>query len=99
MSDNYKIPNDVRLFAKANGVLTLLKKAIKLIKTKFKKVHKIELDICNDPETAERSIVIDIVVKGTIKEILNQYDEYIDDWIKLESWDKREKINLTYTIY
>lgn len=99
MSNNHKIPNDVRLFARANGVLALLRRAIELTGKKFKDVNKIELEIHDDPETAERSIVIDIIVKGTTDEILNQYDEYINDWIKLGSYDKREKINLTYTIH
>jgi len=97
MKEN-KLSDEVKVFAEENGIVSFVDNAVLLVKDKFKKIDTITLRIQVDPETGDKCIVIDIIVEGSVDDILSQYDDYIEAWIELGEYTEREKICLTYSI-
>jgi hypothetical protein len=93
-----KMPEEVVLFCEQEGILQYVLDAIRIIKQSFKLVENVELDVEEDPETAEKWILIAITVHGGVEEILEQYDCYTESWVSSAPWPECHKIRLSFDI-
>ena len=76
----------------------LLEKAIQIAKEHFPDIHEINSYNEVDPETGEAWSVLEIDVKDKIEIILDQLDNYTDEWVKKIPWPERDAIRLSYNI-
>lgn len=71
---------------------------VKIIQQIFPTVSYIRIDKEYDPETTDSWIVFCITVSGSLKIILNQYNEYTRKFIETIPYPERNLFRLSYNI-
>ena len=86
-------------FCSQKGISEYLETTLKIIKENFPPVRGLHLLKEQDPEVEEQWLLIDITVDGSIDNILEGYDHYIDQWVKSVPEPVRKNIRLSYSVY
>jgi len=94
-----EITPEVSHFCTQKDISEYLKKALDIIYSSFPLIKQLNIFPEHDPETKEQWLLIDITLDGTADEILQYYDNYIDQWISSVPESVREFIRLSYSIY
>ena len=89
----------VREFCSQKGISEYLKTTLNIINESFPPVRELRLLKEQDPETEEQWLSIDITVDGSIEDILEGYDHYVDQWVASAPESVRENIRLSYSVY
>lgn len=92
------IPHEVLPFCKQEGILNYLWGMIEIVKKSFGRIDNIEVEVEEDPETGEKWVLVSIMVRGTVEEILAEYDHYTGKWVSTVPWPERHKIRLSFNI-
>jgi hypothetical protein len=92
------IPPEVLSFCKQEGILNYLWGMIEIVKKSFERIDNIEVEVEEDPETGEKWVLVSIMVRGTVEEILGEYDHYTGKWVSTVPWPERHKIRLSFNI-
>jgi hypothetical protein len=98
VSHRYALPADVRQFAQAAGLERFLDVATRLAETHFKPGRLLCAEVQTDPETDERSVVIDVSASGTAEEVLRQNEAFTREWIAAVPAGARSSIRVLYRI-
>jgi hypothetical protein len=80
------------------GISEYLNTALNIIKESFPPVRELHLIKEQDPETEKQWLLIDITIDGTIEEILDGYDNYVDQWVESTPESVREYVRLSYGV-
>jgi hypothetical protein len=88
----------VLAFSAQHGLLQHLQRVSNLIERCFPSVQALSIQLEEDPETGEQSVVFDILTRGTIREVLDQYQDYTRQLVATIPWTERSKIRLSYNI-
>jgi hypothetical protein len=83
-------------FCSQRDILQYLLDAIRLVKSCFPTLQELQIEPEKDPETDDEWLVLDVTVKGDVNEILDQYDNYTDQWVSSVPWPERNMIRLSY---
>ena len=90
---------EVSEFCSQKGISEYLDTTLKIIKESFPPVRGLHLLKEQDPEVEEQWLLIDITVDGSIDNILEGYDHYVDQWVKSVPESVRKNIRLSYSVY
>jgi hypothetical protein len=90
---------EVSEFCSQKGISEYLETTLKIIKESFPPVRGLHLLKEQDPEAEEQWLLIDITVDGSIDDILEGYDHYVDQWVKSVPESVRKNIRLSYSVY
>jgi len=90
---------EVSEFCFQKGISEYLETTLKVIKESFPPVRGLHLLKEQDPEAEEQWLLIDITVDGSIDDILEGYDHYVDQWVKSVPESVRKNIRLSYSVY
>jgi hypothetical protein len=93
-----KLPPEVRPFCTKEGILNYVPVATEIIERSFQQIDKIRMAVEEDPETGERWLLIAITVYGEVGEVLEQYEQYTEQWVAAAPWPERDKIRLSFNI-
>ncbi len=94
-----RLTPQVSEFCSQKGISEYLKTALNIINESFPPVRILHLLKEQDPETEEQWLLIDITVDGSINDILEGYDHYVDQWVASAPESIRESIRLSYSVY
>ncbi|MBM4307352.1 MAG: hypothetical protein FJ115_06290 [Deltaproteobacteria bacterium] len=92
------IPPEVLSFCKQEEILNYLWEMIGIVNKSFTRIDDIEVEMEEDPETGEKWVLVSIMVRGTVEEILAEYDHYTEKWVSTAPWPERHKIRLSFNI-
>jgi len=90
---------EVSEFCSQKGISEYLDTTLEIIKESFPPVRGLHLLKEQDPEVEEQWLLIDITVDGSIDNILEGYDHYVDQWVKSVPESVRKNIRLSYSVY
>lgn len=91
----HHVPSEVWQFAVANELLPHLETAVRLVYESFSVVSKIRFEHAIDPEIANNSwITIEVVVPGTVAEVLTQMNKFDREMISQVPVEKGARICL-----
>jgi len=93
-----KMPAEAVLFCEKEGILQYVSDTIRIIRQSFKRIEDIGLDVEEDPESTEKWLLVSIMVRGTVQEILEEYDHYTENLISDVPFPERDKIRLSFNI-
>lgn len=85
----------VRTFCHDHGILDAAAQAIALAKECFKP-EEVAIQIEGDPESDGEWLVIDVTVRGEVREVLDAYRHYKNRWHTSTPWQQRRRIRLVY---
>ena len=90
------IPPEVLSFCMKEEILNYVSVATETVKRNFQQVEDSELVVEEDPETGEKWVLVSINVHGDVEEVLNQYEDYTEDWVSGVPWPQRDKDKSTF---
>ena len=86
-------------FCTEKGISEYLKTALNIIKESFPPVRELRLLKEEDSETDEKWLLIDVTVDGSVDDVLEGYDRYVERWVTSAPDFVRETIRLSYSVY
>ena len=93
-----KVPPEVLQFCIQERIVNCLPVAVDVIERSFRNVVETEMSVEEDPETGEKWLMIAIAVRGTVEDVLQNYDRYTESWLSAVPWPECHKIRLSFDI-
>ena len=93
-----KMPAEVVLFCEQEGILHYVGDALRIIRQSFEQIESLGLEVEEDPESTEKWVLVSIMVRGTVQEILEEYDHYTENLISNIPFPERDKIRHSFNI-
>ena len=92
------IPDEVLEFCAQHHLLPQLETAVRLAELHFAPCRDLTLGMETDPETSERTVVIDVTLSMDVAEVIKRKQAYTREWVAVATPNAREQIRLLYNI-
>jgi hypothetical protein len=93
-----RYPQDVAAFSWKHGLSEKLDIAVELINQAFPEAESVSVGMEQDPESDQRWIMVEAVVRGPAGDIRLRHREYVRRLLKLLPWPMSTLIRTTYTL-
>jgi hypothetical protein len=90
-------PDEVRRFCLQNHILSSAEKAIEVAERCFAS-NRLSVQVEKDPESEEEWLIIDVDVRGEVKDVLAAYDTFKTEWLFLAGSYGQSLIRVLYNI-
>ena len=75
-----------------------LSTCISLVSKYFANAQNVDVQWEQDPEIEDNWISVEVTIEDEIDRVLDNYDNYTNEWITLIPWHEREQVRLSYNI-
>lgn len=93
-----ELSEDVINYSSEHNLQSYLDITIDLIDEFFTSLESSYIEVENDPEFEDEWLLINIAIRGDINSVVEQYDLFISEYVKMIPLPERNKIRLSYDI-
>jgi len=92
------LSDEVSDFASIHGLRSYLADTFNLVRRSFSSANPLQIEYEHDDETEREWLAVTVRVSGKIDGVLEQYDAYTRQFMRLVPWPARRLIRLNYDI-
>jgi hypothetical protein len=97
-SEHFQAPDATEQFCRRFGLGDYLPIAEGLLARHFRLASPARYVIEDDPEIGQTFLVIEIEVRGETASVLDGYDRFTDEWLKVAPENVRDRIRVAYDV-
>ena len=91
-----ELPVEVVEFGERKGLLGYLGVAADLLRKHFTLKEGPTYGWRKDPETRDQWIAVSFGLSGEVRDLLDHYDRFTDEWVSKIQWPESDKIRFSY---
>jgi hypothetical protein len=87
----------VRAFCDQHELDCSVRDTVRLAQRSFPPSSQVGLWLMQDPESDERWLVVNVVLRATVEEALEHYGRFVEEWVTITPAAARDRIRISFS--